>query len=107
MKESSKAARIDLHSDAGDTYDCSFAVMDLSLLQADGCYMVKTFQANGTVYRTNKASNTAFRTFGNIQPYVIREDAMEHVAHQLEPDSSAARCCPKRSAARTCIGPAT
>ena len=67
-----EGARIDLHSDAGDTYDCSFAVMDLSLLQADGCYMVKTFQANGTVYRTNKASNTAFRTFGNIQPYVIR-----------------------------------
>ncbi len=78
-----EGARIDLHSDAGDTYDCSFAVMDLSLLQADGCYMVKTFQANGTVYRTNKASNTAFRTFGNIQPYVIREDAMEHMAHHL------------------------
>ena len=78
-----EGVRIDLHSDAGDTYDCSFAVMDLSLLQADGCYMAKTFQANGTVYRTNKTSNTAFRTFGNIQPYVIREDAMEHVAHQL------------------------
>jgi xanthine dehydrogenase/oxidase len=75
--------RIDLHSDAGDTYDCSFAVMDLSLLQADGCYMIKNFQANGTVYRTNKASNTAFRTFGNIQPYVIREDAIEHMAHQM------------------------
>jgi xanthine dehydrogenase/oxidase len=78
-----EGARIDLHSDAGDTYDCSFAVMDLSLLQADGCYMAKTFQANGVVYRTNKSSNTAMRTFGNIQPYVIREDAMEHVAHQL------------------------
>ena len=78
-----EGVRIDMHSDAGDTYDCSFAVMDLSLLQADGCYMVKTFQSNGTVYRTNKTSNTAFRTFGNIQPYVIREEAMEHVAHQL------------------------
>ena len=75
--------RLDLHSDAGDTYDCSFAVMDLSLLQSDGCYMAKTFQANGTVYRTNKPSNTAFRTFGKVQPYVIREDAIEHVAHQL------------------------
>ena len=75
--------RLDLHSEAGDTYDCSFAVMDLSLMQADGCYNVENFQANGTVYRTNKTSNTAFRTFGNIQPYVIREDAIEHVAHQL------------------------
>ena len=78
-----EGVRIDMHSEAGDTYDCSFAVMDLSLLQADGCYMVKTFQANGTVYRTNKTSNTAFRTFGNIQPYVIRENAVAHVAHQL------------------------
>ncbi|ODU00249.1 MAG: xanthine dehydrogenase, partial [Planctomycetes bacterium SCN 63-9] len=75
--------KLDLNSDAGDTYDCSFAVMDLSLLQADGCYMVPTFQANGTVYRTNKPSNTAFRTFGNIQPYVVRENAIEHVAHEL------------------------
>ena len=75
--------RLDFKSDAGDTYDCSFAVMDLSLLQADGCYMVETFQANGTVYRTNKPSNTAFRTFGNIQPYVFREEAIEHAAHQL------------------------
>lgn len=78
-----EAMRLDLRSDAGDTYDCSFAVMDLSLLQADGCYMVPTFQASGTVYRTNKPSNTAFRTFGNIQPYVVRENAVEHAAHEL------------------------
>ncbi len=78
-----RGMRLDLHSDAGDTYDCSFAVMDLSLMQADGCYNVRNFQANGTVYRTNKTSNTAFRTFGNIQPYVIREDAIGHVAHRL------------------------
>ncbi len=74
---------LDFKSEAGDTYDCSFAVMDLSLLQADGCYMVETFRAGGTVYRTNKPSNTAFRTFGNIQPYVFREEAIEHAAHQL------------------------
>ena len=75
--------RVDLQSEAGDTYDCSFAVMDLSLLQSDGCYHVPTLQANGTVYRTNKASNTAFRTFGTVQPYAVFEDAFEQVAHQL------------------------
>jgi xanthine dehydrogenase/oxidase len=74
---------LDLKSDAGDTYDCSFAVMDLSLLQSDGCYRVDTLQANGTVYRTNKPSNTAFRTFGTVQPYAVFEDAIEQVAHQL------------------------
>lgn len=78
-----KGLHLDLKSDAGDTYDCSFAVMDLSLLQSDGCYQVNTFQANGTVYRTHKPSNTAFRTFGSVQPYVIFEDAIEQVAHRL------------------------
>lgn len=75
--------RIDLASDAGNTYDCSFAVMDLSLMMSDGCYQVPTFQANGTVYRTHKASNTAFRTFGTVQPYLVLEDAIEKVADEL------------------------
>jgi xanthine dehydrogenase/oxidase len=74
---------LDYKSDAGDTYDCSFAVMDLSLLQSDGCYQVDTLRAAGTVYRTNKPSNTAFRTFGTVQPIAVIEDAIEHVAHRL------------------------
>jgi xanthine dehydrogenase/oxidase len=74
---------LDYKSDAGDTYDCSFAVMDLSLLQSDGCYQVDTLRAAGTVYRTNKPSNTAFRTFGTVQPLAVIEDAIEHVAHRL------------------------
>jgi len=78
-----KGLHLDLKSDAGDTYDCSFAVMDLSLLQSDGCYHVDTLQASGAVYRTNKPSNTAFRTFGSVQPYAVFEDAIEQVAHRL------------------------
>lgn len=78
-----EAMRLDLKSDAGDTYDCSFAVMDLSLLQSDSCYAVKTLQANGAVYRTNKSSNTAFRTFGSVQPIAVIEEAIEQMAHRL------------------------
>jgi xanthine dehydrogenase/oxidase len=78
-----KGLRLNLKSDAGDTYDCSFAVMDLSLLQSDGCYRTPTLRAGGTVYRTNKPSNTAFRTFGTVQPYAVFEDAIEHAAHEL------------------------
>jgi xanthine dehydrogenase/oxidase len=74
---------LDYKSDAGDTYDCSFAVMDLSLLQSDGCYNIETLRARGTVYRTNKPSNTAFRTFGSVQPIAAIEDAIEQVAHRL------------------------
>lgn len=75
--------RLDLFSDAGDTYDCSFAVMDLGLMMADGAYLTPNFQAAGTVYKTNKTSNTAFRTFGTIQPYLMLEEAIEHAAHIL------------------------
>ena len=50
---------------------------------SDGCYAVPTFQAGGTVYRTHKASNTAFRTFGQVQPHMIQEEAIERVAFEL------------------------
>lgn len=81
-----KAMRIDLHSDGGDTYDCTFAVMDSSLLNADQAYMIETLQANGTAYKTNKASNTAFRSFGVVQAWAITENAIEHVAWALSKD---------------------
>lgn len=81
-----KGMRIDLNSDAGDTYDCTFAVMDSSLLNADQAYMIETLQANGTAYKTNKASNTAFRTFGVVQAWAITENAIEHVAWKLSKD---------------------
>ena len=78
-----KGMRIDLNSDAGDTYDATFAVMDSSLLNIDQAYNIETLQANGKAYRTNKASNTAFRTFGVVQAWAIVENAIEHVAFQL------------------------
>lgn len=78
-----KGMRIDLNSDAGDTYDCTFAVLDSSLLNIDQAYFVETLQGNGKVYRTNKASNTAFRTFGVVQAWAIVENAIEHVAFEL------------------------
>lgn len=78
-----KGIKFDLNSDAGDTYDCTFAVMDSSLLNIDQAYFIETLQANGTVYRTNKASNTAFRTFGVVQAWAFVENAIDHVAFQL------------------------
>ena len=77
------AAHLDMHSEGGDTNDCSFAVMKGSVMMADGCYQIPTFRASGTVYRTNKASNTAMRTFGQVQPHLALEEAVEHAAHEL------------------------
>lgn len=75
--------RIDFWSNAGFSYDCSLSIMDLVLLSADGAYNVDTFQANGTVCRTNLATNTAFRSFGVMQCSLILEEAIEHLAYQL------------------------
>jgi xanthine dehydrogenase/oxidase len=70
-------------SDGGNTYDCSFDVMDCALLGADNAYMIPNFRATGAVARTNKASNSAMRSYGMIQCVLIQEDAVERVAHEI------------------------
>jgi xanthine dehydrogenase/oxidase len=83
--------RVDFASDGGSSYDCSLPVMDLVLLSADNAYNIPTFQANGTVYRTNRATNTAFRSFGVIQCTLVVEEAIERLAHELGMDPEAVR----------------
>jgi xanthine dehydrogenase/oxidase len=75
--------RVDFASEAGSAYDCALPVMELALLSADNAYNIQTFQANGTVFRTNRTPNTAFRSFGVIQCTLIIEEAIEHLAHEL------------------------
>ncbi len=71
------------NSDGGNTYDVSFPVMDLAQLLSDNVYNVGKFRNVGQVYRTNKASNTAMRSFGTMQAILIQETAIEHVACKL------------------------
>lgn len=74
---------LDYWSNAGYSFDCSLPVMDLVILSADGAYNIPNFVANGIACRTNIVSRTAFRSFGVIQCSLIRENAIEHIAHQL------------------------
>ena len=74
---------LELRADGGNTIDCSLAVMKGSVMMSDGCYRTPTMRAYGRVYQTNKASNTAMRTFGQVQPHLLVEDAIEHVAYDL------------------------
>ena len=54
---------LDYKSDAGDTYDCSFAVMDLSLLQSDGCYQIDTLRPPGrSTGPTSRATRPSARS---------------------------------------------
>lgn len=78
-----KGMNVDLRADGGSTIDCSLAVMKGSIMMSDGCYRTPTFRSSGKVYKTNKTSNTAMRTFGQVQPHLLVEDAIEHVAYDL------------------------
>lgn len=75
--------KFDFYANAGFSKDCSVPVMDLVLLSAEGAYMVPVFRADGTVCRTNIQTRTAFRSFGLIQCSLIRENAIEQLAHKL------------------------
>ncbi len=75
--------KLDYCSDGGNTMDASFAVLKGSCMMSDGCYQIATFQVSGNVYRTHKTSNTAFRTFGQVQPHLVQEEAIERVAFEL------------------------
>jgi xanthine dehydrogenase/oxidase len=73
----------ELWSDGGDTYDCSFVVMDCLQLRGDGAYYIPEYQTSGEVCRTNLASNGAMRSMGLIQGLLIQEDAVERAAHSI------------------------
>ncbi len=74
---------LELRADGGNSIDCSLAVMKGSVMMSDGCYRTPTMRSYGRVYQTNKQSNTAMRTFGQVQPHLLVEDAIEHVAFDL------------------------
>jgi len=75
--------KVALWADGGNSYDCSFFVMDEAQLNGDGAYMIPTYRTDGNVCRTNKPSNNAMRSFGVIQSSLVCEEAIEHVAHEL------------------------
>lgn len=78
-----KGYRANCYVDAGNTYDCTFFVLDEMQLNGDGAYQIPTYSTEIIACRTNQASNTAVRSFGVTQVSMVREDAMEHVAFAL------------------------
>ncbi len=78
-----QAIEIQFYSDGGCTYDATFPVMDLCLLSSDNAYFAPTFLVKGECARTNKASNTASRSFGVVQTMIIVEAGMEALAEKL------------------------
>jgi xanthine dehydrogenase/oxidase len=73
----------DFFIDGGATYDCSFTVSDCLQLRCDTAYNIPNYRSSSDVCRTNKASNTAFRSMGLIQAMLVQEDAVEQAAHAI------------------------
>lgn len=78
-----KAIELRLFNDGGCTYDCTFSVMDVAVFASDNAYNSPEFLVMGKCARTNKASNTAFRSFGVIPTMTIVEASMEALAEKL------------------------
>ncbi|MFT6416778.1 MAG: xanthine dehydrogenase/oxidase [Dokdonia sp.] len=71
------------YANGGNTKDCSFDVLDCTILGSDNAYNVPVFYAKGEVCKTNLASSTAMRSYGGIQAGIIMEEAIEAAAHKL------------------------
>ena len=56
-----------LWGDGGAFYDCSFIVSNCIQLRTDNAYLVKNFESQIDVCRTNTAPSTAMRSFGDVR----------------------------------------
>jgi xanthine dehydrogenase/oxidase len=71
---------VSLWGDGGATYDCSFIVSNCIQLRADNAYYIENSRSQIDVCRTNTASNSAMRAFGDIQGMIVAESALDHAA---------------------------
>ena len=78
------AMQIDMDQEAGATYDCTFVVGDRAIIDADSAYDIPQFVATVQPWFTNKASNTAFRSFGMIQAHHFTDYAVERLLDALQ-----------------------
>jgi xanthine dehydrogenase/oxidase len=72
-----------MYGDGGAFYDCSFIVSNCIQLRADNAYLVRNFENQIDVCRTNTAPNTAMRAFGDVQGKNILENAIDDAAFSI------------------------
>jgi xanthine dehydrogenase/oxidase len=75
--------QIKMWGDGGAFYDCSFIVSNCIQLRADNAYLVKNFESQIDVCRTNTAPSTAFRSFGDVQGKNMVENAIDDAAFAI------------------------
>ncbi|MEM7036524.1 MAG: molybdopterin cofactor-binding domain-containing protein [Bacteroidota bacterium] len=82
---------VDLNSDAGAATDLTMAVLERAMFHSDNSYFIPNMRIIGRAWKTNVASNTAFRGFGGPQGMAGVETIMDRVARTLGKDPAEVR----------------
>jgi xanthine dehydrogenase large subunit len=78
-----RAVEVALYSDGGWSLDLSSPVLWRAMFHCDNAYFVPAFDITGSVCKTHKTSQTAFRGFGGPQGMLLIEDILDRIARSL------------------------
>ncbi|MBT4792390.1 MAG: molybdopterin-dependent oxidoreductase [Halobacteriovoraceae bacterium] len=81
------ALKVKLNADAGAYLDLSSSILERAMFHADGAYYLQNVHIEGRAFKTNNASNTAYRGFGGPQGNMVVESILEDIALFLKKDS--------------------
>ena len=82
---------VDMHTNAGASYDLTMPIVARALTHAENSYYIPNARISATPWKTNTASNTAFRGFGGPQGMLGIEAAIDKIAFYLKKDASEIR----------------
>ena len=82
---------VNQHANGGCATDLTMAILERAMLHADNTYFIPNIRVIGRAYRTNVASNTAYRGFGGPQGVAVMETIVDRIARTLKKDSTEIR----------------
>ncbi|KAK3612165.1 hypothetical protein CHS0354_016550 [Potamilus streckersoni] len=79
-----KAVAAQMYSDGGHSVDYSPMVLEHTMLMFESTYKIPNLKLNGQVCKTNTATGTAMRGFGNIQAALMMEELIFRISVALQ-----------------------
>jgi len=78
-----QGVRISVYSDGGWSLDLSEPILWRALFHSDNTYKLPNVELTGSICRTHKTSQTAFRGFGGPQGMLVIEEILDQAARRL------------------------
>ena len=78
-----EGVRISYYSDGGWSLDLSEPILWRALFHTDNTYQLPAVELTGSICRTHKTSQTAFRGFGGPQGMLVIEEILDQAARRL------------------------